>query len=72
MVGLTLGGEGVEVLIKILYRPNFSIKIFIAKKSRVNLGRGVMMFPPQNIIGLKTSCIILYMLVKFSYQIGDP
>ena len=46
MVGLILGGRGVEELINILYQPNFSIKIFIAKNSRVNLGRGVRMFPP--------------------------
>ena len=41
MVGLILGGRGVEELINVLYQLNFSIKIFIAKNSRVNPGGGI-------------------------------
>ena len=51
------------------YHENFTVRIFILKNPGLTSGGEGVTPPPQNIVGLKTLCMILYMLVKLTYQI---
>ena len=69
--GYNSGGEGVEELSKFCTDKILGLKFSLQKTLGLTWEGGQNVSPPlpQNTIGLKTSCIILYMLVKFTYQI---